>query len=152
MYHSFTYYSIPDPTNVTVSPSGPVTINETDNVILTCQGFGVPLPTLTWLSNETMLGSGGGPLELSLLTNVTDEVEISVSAGLDAEGRAVTVSVLTLFTLMKVEENITYTCNGDNGVVNNIGAVSSLSVSLIIQGNFMSIFVRACFTFNTKST
>lgn len=134
------YFSIPDPANITVSPSSQVTINETDNVTLACRGFGVPLPTLTWLSNERMLGSGGGsPGGFSVLTNVTGEIEITVNTGLDSEGRAVTVSLLTVFDVMKVEEVITYTCNADNGVVNDIGAISSRSVSLIIQGNLMSI-------------
>lgn len=119
----FSFYA--DPANVTVSPSGFITINETDNVTLTCKGFGIPLPALAWFSNETLLDSFE-------LLNISEGV--STSTGVDDTGQMISISTLELLSIMKDEENISYTCSGENEVRNDIGAISRASVSIIIQG------------------
>lgn len=122
-----------------MSPLNPIA-NETSDVLLTCEGFGVPVPTLNWFSNNSIFegsadDSSGSLTEFGFpLSNVSGEIEITTSSRVNDNGQMIVISQLKIIFVMKSEENISYTCVGTNGIANNINAIESISVSLTIQG------------------
>lgn len=114
-------------------------VNESSDAVLTCRGFGVPLPALSWFSNESLLSSGSSESFASgfgsQLSNISGVIVINDNTGINDEGLTVTVSMLTILSVTKSDkEMISYTCQGVNGIENNIGAVSNIAITLTVQG------------------
>ncbi len=108
----------PDPPSVTVTPQDLI-VNESDNAVLTCTGFGIPLPTLIWLNDSSKIEPVFGIVE-SILVNGT--------------GFTVAVSELTIISVMKEDEDTTFTCMGNNSVINLINSPITDSTSFTVQG------------------
>jgi hypothetical protein len=52
------------PTTTIVNGSGPIQVNQAENVTLVCESVGVPLPVITWLRNGSLVQSNNGALEI----------------------------------------------------------------------------------------
>ena len=86
----------------------------------TCSGFGIPPPTLTWSRDSGDLSD----------TNI---FEITTGNASSSSGYTVAISNLTLLDTSDSIEG-TYTCIGENGITNFIGAVSEVNGSFFIEG------------------
>ena len=113
-----------DPPSVTVTPEDPV-VNQSDNAVLTCTAFGIPVPSLSWSSSEN---SG------AILTNIPGEMEIIESTMINSEGQTIAVSILTIFSVQKSFESVSLNCEGNNSVVNLINSNISVSLFITVQG------------------
>lgn len=133
--------SFSDPSNISLTPFLPI-VNVSYDAILTCEGFGVPLPTLNWYSNRSidegsgLVNSGSGDDEMNFqLFNTSGTIEITTDTRLNTEGRTVSISVLRIISVEKSDRSVSYRCEGINGITNDIGAINDRTVILTVQGN-----------------
>lgn len=131
-----------DPTNVTLTPEIPV-VNQSSDAVLTCEAFGIPQPSINWFSNGSydesdLSGDSMSGMDLSdfgtFLVNIAGEIDITYSYRTDSNGQIFTVSVLRVISVVKSDENISFTCQGFNGVVNDINAIEDITVTITVQG------------------
>ena len=113
-----------DPPSVSIEPRDLI-VNRSDNAVLTCTGFGTPTPTLTWFNDSLQL------------LNMSEEIIISESVQINGTGFTVAVSVLTVVSVKKADEQSTFTCRGNNSVMNLIDSDEDDEVMFIVQGKFI---------------
>ena len=109
----------PDPPLVTITPSS-VIVNQSDIVSITCEVFGIPVPSVQW--------TRGTPASIVNITETTNITETR-------DGNNIT-SVLTIQQVQRSEMD-TYTCTGANGVTNLINSPQQASSQLFVQGWFL---------------
>ena len=92
--------------------------SEGDNVSLTCQATGKPVPTISWYFNNTLLVGGMKHTISDILVNTT--------------------TISSTLTIMSVESSDvgTYTCNATNVV-----STDTSSGVLTVNGEFINIIV-----------
>lgn len=110
---------------MTVSPQN-LTVNQTDNAVFTCTGFGIPLPTLTWFNNSIQLEDSDTSI------SITETVEVN------ALGFQVSVSQLTIISVQKAIEVDIFMCSGNNSVIDLINSPDSDYSMIIVQGRVYS--------------
>lgn len=98
------------------------TANQSNNVILTCTGFGIPLPILTWFNNSVKLQDD------DININITESVAVN------AMGFQVSVSQLTILSIQKTTEGDIFTCSGNNSVTDLINSPDSDYAMITVQG------------------
>ena len=97
-----------------------VVVNQTQTATLSCQAFGIPTPSISWMDEST----GSLVTESDGITIITSSPQSSTL-----------LSVLTFLNATR-ENQSTYTCVGSNGVTNVIDTPENDSVSLFVQGEF----------------
>ena len=117
----FFFLLSPDPPLVSITPSS-VIANQSDTVIITCDVFGIPVPSVQW--------TRGTPASTVNITETTTITETRV-------GNNIT-SVLTIQQVQRSEMD-TYTCAGSNGISNLINSPQQASSQLFVQGWFFKI-------------
>ena len=106
----------PDPPLVSVTPVS-VIANQSDTVNITCEVFGVPIPSVQW--------TRGTPPSTINITETVTITETTVGSN--------TTSVLTIQQVQRTEMDI-YTCTGSNGINNLINSPQEASSQLFVQG------------------
>lgn len=114
-----------DPPNVSLS-SEYLIVNQSDVASFNCTIFSIPLSTVRWFFNGTII--------------TTDIVEL---AFLNELGLLVQISELTISNSIRNLHEGTYSCNATNGVSNFIGSTESDIIMLVVQGklSFHYIFI-----------
>ena len=99
------YHTFAAPPDI-VTPPADVTVNETDTLELTCEAFGIPLPTITWL------------------TPIGVETIIAIKMN---ETAYTTTSTLTVENIDTNGEGV-YTCMASNGIREDQQATATVTV------------------------
>ena len=100
-----------------------VVVNQTQTATLSCQAFGIPTPSISWIDEST--GS---------LVTESDGITIITSSPWNVNVSTL-LSVLTFLNATR-ENQSTYTCVGSNGVSNVIDTPENDTVTLFVQGEF----------------
>lgn len=120
LYFSCTYYlflSLSDPPSLSISPTAE-TVNQTDQVSITCTVFAIPPPEITWTDDRDG-------------TDITSQEEVIEITETDVDNTH--TSVLTFLSIVKANES-NYTCTAVNNVTNIINSVNVATSSLTVQG------------------
>ena len=96
-------------------------INQTRQASFICQGYGIPLPNITWIK-----ATDGNVVEN--ITGITQIHEFLIPP-------TTLESVLTFVQGMNSDES-TYKCQASNDVPNFIGSPEVDEVTLLVQGNY----------------
>ena len=98
---------------------------EGNNIAITCEATGVPLPTIVWTFNGAVLISG-------------DNVNITTAAIKNGDVSTVTETL----TIMNVSRNFTgvYTCSANNSV----GSDTSSHIHITVQCKLVMMLLRYC--------
>ena len=113
------YHEPLDPPNVVATVSE-VVVNQTQSATLSCEAFGIPIPSISWIDDST----GSLVAESAGITTITTSTQSSTL-----------LSVLTFLNTTR-ENQSTYTCVGSNGVDNVINTPENDTVALFVQGKF----------------
>ena len=111
-------HSIPDPPNVSVTPSPQLTVNVTFDATLVCFVFAIPLPEITWIRNS----------DQSIVQEEQGRVSITEEDGIHNR-----TSTLFFSSTLKSDES-SYTCVAVNNITNVIDTPENETVDLIVQG------------------
>ena len=98
---------------------------EGNNIAMTCEATGIPLPTIVWTFNGSVLMSGSN-------------VNITGAAIENGDTSAVTQTL----TIMNVLRNLTgmYTCSASNSV----GSDTSSHIHITVQCKLVMMLLRYC--------
>ena len=108
-----------DPPNVTTLEPLEIVINQTQEAIFTCQAYGIPIPSITWIK----VSDG------STVNNITGVTEITESIPIVNTSQ----SELRFVRGLNSDESI-YTCIGFNNITNVIDSPEQDNVTLLVQG------------------
>ena len=92
--------------------------NLSEPVVLTCEAFGNPKPTITWYDTED-----------SIITEGNRDFNIAITESSVSFGFVVTVELVIIEVSTSFEGQ--YTCVAENGVANLINASGSLSTEVV---------------------
>lgn len=109
--------SLSDPPSLSISPIAE-TVNQTDQVSITCIVFAIPPPEITWTDDRDG-------------TDITSQEEVIEITEIDVENTH--TSVLTFLSIVKANES-NYTCSAVNNVTNIINSIDMATSSLTVQG------------------
>ena len=116
-------FSVPDSPSVTVN-TAKVTVNQSFPASFSCETFGIPLPSLQWISSITNTAVQPDEGSVNIITN-------SFINGSDLEMRT---SRLVFNSTERSQHEANYTCRAQNGIQNYISSSSEAAVELIVQG------------------
>ena len=102
-----------------------VVVNQTQTAILSCEAFGIPTPSISWIDDST----GSLVTESAGITTIDTSTQSSTL-----------LSVLTFLNAAR-ENQSTYTCVGSNGVDNVINTPENDTVALFVQGKFHQLLL-----------
>ena len=108
-------YSVAPEAAILVLQKPTVTVSEGNAGVLMCTATGVPVPTISWFMNGTLLADNG---VMIIITNSTDDTMPLLSV----------TSTLNVTSVMRESAFAIITCTASNGV----GANSSDSTQLIV--------------------
>ena len=111
-----------DPPDVTAAATA-IIINQTDDAIINCTVFSIPLSNIEWNFNGTLINSTEADKYIIDETTVTNGSDISLL-----------VSTLIIQQAIRAVDQGLYTCNASNGIANLIGTNEFTTISLTIQG------------------
>ena len=92
--------------------------NLSEPVVLTCEAFGNPKPTITWFDTAD-----------SIITEGNRDFNITITESSDGFGFVVTAELVIIEVNASFEGQ--YTCGADNGVTNLVNASGSLSTEVV---------------------
>ena len=113
-------FSLSDPPNVTTLEPREIIINQTQPANFTCQAYGIPTPSISWIN----VSSG---LIVTPVTGLIDIMETLLPP-------ATLQSVLVFRNGLKTDESV-YTCIGINNITNIIQSPEQDNITLLVQGN-----------------
>ena len=110
------------PPNVTIQDNSYIIVNESSSYQLLCEVSSLPVSTVSWYFNDSIL-----------LTSGTANTEISSTDTTLDNGLVIRTSVLTINNISKELEG-DYSCRGDNGVDNIIDTREHNTIFIFVQG------------------
>lgn len=137
-YFSNCHFSIPDPPSVTVN-TAKVTVNQTFSASFSCQGFGIPPPSLQWISSITN----------SVVQHEEGTVNIIMSSFINGSDLEIRTSQLVFNSTVRSQHEANYTCRAQNGIENFISSSPEAVVELIVQGNNVYLYTAFLVTLFT---
>ena len=132
------HFSIPDPPSVAVNVTK-VTVNQSFPASFSCEAFGIPPPSLQWISSITN----------SAVQHMEGTVNIIMNSFFNGSDLEIRTSQLVFNSTVRSPDEANYTCRAQNGIPNYISSSPEAVVELIVQGNTVYLyttFLSALFT------
>ena len=120
-----------DPPNVTALEQLELVVNQTQTATFSCQAFGIPLPSITWIKVSHSASNWG--------QFVTTDIKMNNSSTL--------ISSITFLNTMRMDQS-EYICVGSNGITNAIGSPDNATFTLFVQGTTLTLLL--IYTYITK--